>query len=239
MTFIIFSLLNRKEAFVLAEQQTYENPFGEKENYIKLTGAFRYSTRYGKGKGVYLRMFAGGFLKNTQRASSSFNSVLSKGSIALLHQGNNDYTREEYYINRQQADALFSNQISYAGGGFKDALGPQYNIGLSNDFAASVNFSVDLPFPLPAVFKLRPYVDFGYYRTKGTLTAPLKGKTIYSSGLMLSYLDSSVEIYIPIFSSSAINDIYSELGENIFQRISFSIDLHRMNPWDLVDDLNF
>ena len=125
------------------------------------------------------------------------------------------------------------------GGGFKDALGPQYNIGMSNDFAASANFSFDLPMALPAAFPFRPFFDVGYYRTKGTLNDPLQGKTLWSGGLMLSYLDGGLEVYFPLVSSGAINDIYSQLDENIWQRISFSIDLHRLNPWDLIDDLSF
>ena len=92
---------------------------------------------------------------------------------------------------------------------------------------------------LSPLLKLKPYFDLGYYRTKSTLNDPLEGKTIYSGGLMLSYFDGSLEVYFPLFSSSAISDVYNQLGENIFQRVSFSIDLHRINPWDLIDDLNF
>jgi hypothetical protein len=234
-----FNVLNRKEYYIQLEQQSYDNPFGEGENYLKLTGAFTYDIKYKPSHTIKFRAYAAGFLMNSQRNSSSFNSPLSRGSIALLHQGSNDYTYEGYYLNRQQSDGPFTNQVHRLEGGFKDALGPSYGIGLSNDFAASIGLSFDLPMNLPTLLKIKPYFDVGYYRTKSTLNDPLVGKTLYSGGLMLSYLDGSLEIYLPIFSSSSIGNVYDELGENMFQRISFSIDLHRINPWDLIDDLNF
>jgi hypothetical protein len=237
--FFDFNVLNRKEYYFMAEQQSYDNPFGEREDYLKLSGAVKYRLLYRSGHAIQFRLFASGFLKNTQRESSSFSSQLTRGSIALMHQGFNDYAYEDYYLNRQQGAGPFTNQISNVYGGFKDALGPQYTIGQSNDFAAALHVSADLPMNLPSIFKLKPYIDVGYYRTKSTLSEALRGETLVSGGLMLSYLDGGLEIYIPIFSSSAISNIYDELGENIFQRISFSIDLHRLNPWDLVDDLNF
>ena len=237
--FFDFNVLNRKELYLIAEQRAYTNAFEEHENYLKMIGKFKYQYQYNQGKNIFFQLFASGFIKNTQRNSSSFDPEISSGAISLLHQGFNDYLYEEYFLNRQQGDGPFTNQVSSTMGGFKDALGPQYGIGQSNDFAASVHFSVDLPMNLPSLFKIRPYVDIGYYRSKSSNASALQGKSIYSGGLMLSYLDGSLEIYFPLFSSSTINNIYDELGENIFQRISFSIDLHRINPWDLIDDLNF
>ncbi len=237
--FFDFNVLNRKEYYLQLEQQSYDNPFGESENYLKLSGTLTYDIKYKPMQTIRFRAYAAGFLLNSQRNSSSFNNPLSRGTIALLNQGANDYTYENYFLNRQQDNGPFTNQVNRLEGGFKDALGPSYNIGLSNDFAASIGVSFDLPMNLPRLFKLKPYFDIGYYRTKSTLNDPLVGKTIYSGGLMLSYLDGSIEVYFPIFSSSEINDVYSELDENLFQRISFSIDLHRINPWDLIDDLNF
>ena len=234
-----FNVLNRKEYYIQLEQQSYDNPFGDGENYLKLSGALTYDIKYKPSHTIKFRAYAGGFLMNSQRNSSSFNSPLSRGTIALLHQGSNDYSYEGYYLNRQQSNGPFTNQVNRLEGGFKDALGPSYGVGLSNDFAASIGLSFDLPMNLPTLLKFKPYFDVGYYRTKSTLNDPLVGKTIYSGGLMLSYLDGSLEIYLPLFSSSSISNIYDELGENLFQRISFSIDLHRINPWDLIDDLNF
>ncbi len=234
-----FNLLARKEFRIELEHQAYAPVDQETQQYVKLTGSYKYGYKYKDRKSIWVRAYASGFLWNTRRASSSFNNLLTRGSIALLDQSFNDYSYEEYYLNRQANEGPFSNQINANGGGFKDALGPSHNIGLSNDFAASISLQVDLPMRLPRILPLRVFFDYGYYRTKGVSNDPLVGESIYSAGLMWSVLDGGLEIYVPLLSSSRISSVYSELGENVFQRISFSIDLHRMNPWDLIDDLNF
>ncbi len=234
-----FNMLARKEFRIELEHQAYTPLEQETQQYLKLTGSYKYGYKYKDRKSIWVRAFASGFLMNTRRESSSYNNFLSRGTIALLDQSFNDYSYEEYYLNRQANAGPFSNQINATGGGFKDALGPSYNIGMSNDFAASISLQVDLPMRLPRILPLRVFFDYGYYRTKGVSNDPLVGESLYSAGLMWSVLDGSLEIYLPLLGSSRISDTYSELGENIFQRISFSIDLHRMNPWDLIDDFNF
>jgi hypothetical protein len=186
---------------------------------------------------VNLRIFGSGFISNSRRDSPSFNTVLTKGSIALLSQSFNDYTRSQYFLTRQN-EGSFTNQIGIDGGGFKDAFGSAYNIGMSNDWAIAANINIDLPIKFPGLLKLKPYFDIGHYRTKSTSSEPLRGQTLMSGGLMLTYLDGGIEVYFPLISNDPINNLYRAENENLFKKISFKIDLHRLNPWDLIDDLN-
>jgi hypothetical protein len=232
-----FKAINRVEYWTELEFHNYKDPFDNSQQYLKLTAAFNYKTPYALGRNLILRIFGSGFIANSQRNSPSFNSILSKGSIALLSQSANDYTRNQYFLTRQNAGS-FINQIGTGGGGFKDAFGSAYNIGMSNDWAIAANFNIDLPVKFPVFFKLKPYFDIGYYRTKSTSSELLRGQTLMSGGLMLTYLDGGIEVYFPLIANDPINNLYKIENENIFKKISFKIDLHRLNPWDMIDDLN-
>jgi len=218
------------------EQQSYTNAVGESHNYLKLIAEIEKGYHFSASQAINFRLWGTYFLQNTQRQSANFDGAITRGSAALIYQGFNDYAYDDYFFNRQNQDASLSNQISYGGGGFKTPVGSQYGIGQSNDLAIALNVSSDLPIKMPKFLPLKLFFDLGYYTSKGASIDPLTANTIYSGGIMLDYLDGLVSVHLPMFNSAAISEIYDTEGTGLLGKISFSIDLHRWNPWDKIDE---
>ena len=163
---------------------------------------------------------------NSQRFSSSFQNIFTRGSIALIHQGFNDYTYDETFLSRQNQTGFQNDQISLkSGGGFKTPVGSAYGIGMSNHFAASFGFSSDIPFRLPKWIPLRAYFDIGSYSTYSN--EKFKNNIIYNGGLSLHYRDICA-IYLPLIFSDNLGSIYKSEHKSFFSRISFSINFNKI-----------
>ncbi len=214
------------------EHQIYSTPFSseEKESYTKLTFVGDRTFYYDTKKTVQLRLFAAGFLQNTRRESSNFNNQLTRGSIPLFAGGHNDYLYDGQFMNRRDQDEkrFFLNQIGNHGGGFKHALGSSYRLGNSNNFLISLNASSSLPIDLPSFLRpLRVFMDAAYYSTKSVENDPLENKFLYSMGL--SYDLKYLQIHLPLFYSNEIDVIYKSEDIGFLQRITFLIDLPKLD----------
>ena len=235
-----FNVLQPNELEVELEYNRYNinSVFGTSD-YLKLSLDYRRGFLFSKKKRFDVRFYAAGFITNSQRQSSSYNNLLAQGSIALLSQGFTDYSYDDYFLDRQGNAKNAYRQIGYHGGGFKDALGGAYGrIGQSNDFAMAINLKSHFPFG-PTKNPLKLFFDAGYARTKSFSADPLVGEIFYSGGLMVEFGDGLLGIYLPFIASSNISDIYKTDDRNFLSRVTFSMDLHRFNPWDLADDYNF
>lgn len=235
-----FDALQPSELAIHAEYNLYEDVFSRKSNYVKLTLDYSKGFAFAENRSIDIRFFVSGFIHNTRRESSNFNDGFTLGSIALLSQGNTDYSFDDYFLDRVGNSDRAFRQIGVHGGAFKDALGSGYSrIGQSNEFATSVNLKSDFPFRLPKYLPLKVFFDIGYFRSKSSLSENIVGKSIYSGGLMLDFADGLLGVYLPVISSKEISDIYSIEDRNLLSRITFSLNLHRFNPWELIDDYNF
>lgn len=221
------------------EFQPYTNDLNEKHHYLKLTAAYSKSFFYTPKRSIDFRFWGAYFLSNTQRESPAFDPSFVRGSSALIYQGFNDYAYDGYFFNRANQGSKLDNQIGYQGGGFKTPFGSQYSIGQTNDFAFALNIKSNLPIKTPKLFPLKLFLDVGYYTAKETAESPMEGRSFYSGGVMLEYGEGLFSIYLPLFNSQAISDIYDIEGVGILGRVSFQIDLIRFNPWDIAEDYSF
>ena len=213
------------------EQQSYDQPL-RKSNYYKLSTTFNQRYTFSNRKNIWFRIFVSGFLHNTARESISYQNVFSKGSIALIHQGFNDYTYDEYYFSRQNQTRLYDNQTSFnQGGGFKTPLGSSNSYGMSNNFAASLNISTDTPFRLPPWIPLRWYFDLGTFSTYDRNNNKFNNNIMYNGGISLNVKDL-IAVHIPLFYSTDLGNLYKGQHEQFFSRISFSMDLHKFDFWE-------
>lgn len=203
------------------------------ESYLKLTGDISKEFYYSRTSAISMRLFGSYFLTNTRRESSLFGGEFSRGSVAIMNQGQNDYLYEEYFLDRVNQTVGF-NQISGNGGGFKNALGSTTRLGLTNDYAFALNIEVELPFKF---LPINLFGDLAYYSTKSFTNDPLEGEWLYSGGIAIS--NDMVGIYLPLFYSSSIDQQYQSQDISVLNRITFRFDLHRMTLWDKVDHLNF
>ncbi len=204
----------------------------KKDNYLKLTTSFIQRYMYAANKNMWFRFFASGFPINTNRRSLSFQNIFTKGSIALIHQGFNDYSYDEYFFSRQNQTRLYDNQVSIdQGGGFKTPLGSATAYGMSNHFAASFNFTADLPFQISARFPVRLYFDAGTYSIFDRAKSKFNAETVYNGGFSLSFKDVFT-LYVPLMYSSDLANAYKGQHKTFFSRISFSMQLQKLDLWN-------
>ncbi|MFZ1703974.1 MAG: hypothetical protein WAT79_06480 [Saprospiraceae bacterium] len=203
------------------EYQKYPSIFSTKSSsYIKTTFVVDKSFYYQSNKKIDLRFFGAVFLKNTERNSSSFDPTFVRGSIALLHQGFNDYLYDDYYLTRENQNLWVGNQISYEeGGGLKHAFGSAYSLGMSNNFATSINITADIPIKKLDVLKV--FFDGGLY-----VESDQQKKYLYSSGLSLHFGDY-VKVFYPFIMSKELNVLYGN-DRWTWNKLTFAINFKKI-----------
>ncbi len=221
---------------VSLEQGNYTTFIGD-QNFLKLSTTFANAFSYKPGKAVYFRIFAGGFLQNTRRNAGSVSNQSTRGTFALTSQGFNDYTNEEFYLGRSDQSGIWSHQISRNEGGMKNAFGSAFGIGQSNNFIFSCNIKADLPINLPIRLPLKPYFDFGYFDNATPIGSDdtFNDQFLWSGGLMLEFFNGRLGLYYPLFNSENMRNLYSERST----KLTFSIDINRLNPWKIIDEIEF
>lgn len=214
------------------EHQAFEDVFGEDQRYVKASFEIKWAFNYSRNQAVHLRLFAGYFVHSTFRDAGAISPV----AFNLISQGFNDYRYDDFYFGRSEGEGLWSQQVSSRDGGFKNVIGPGFALGRSNNFVFAANFKVDLPKDALFGLPLKPYLDLGYFDNAMPTGASdtFSDQFIWSGGFMLSLADEALAIYFPALSSQQLADRQAERGK-YWNRISFQIDLNRLNPWKLLD----
>ncbi len=216
------------------EYGNYDGFAGSRENYLKVSGEYDYAYQFSKSKFFKFRLFGGYFVMNSQRESASAASRFTKGSFSLMSQGFTDYKYDEVYLGRTNQTGIEARQISLTDGGFKDAPGSAYRIGLSNDYAIALNVKTDFPFNIKLPVKL--YFDLGTVSTKSTAVQELKSTAFYSGGIAFELLDETIGIYLPLVQSSVISETY--LDRSFLGKISFTFKTTNLNIWNTMEVIN-
>lgn len=198
-----------------------------------------------KGNGLQLRGYAGKFFYLTEKNLQS-TSRLSPYNLSLSGEtGDQDFTYSHYFVGRNEYDGWMSQQMTATGGFFKVSTPYQINpIGQTDQWLTAINLSTDLPEAvnpfalLPFRMPVRVFADFGTY---GDLWQenPAAGRFLYDAGLSVSVLKEAVTVYFPLLYSKIYRDTYKSMGDmgTYSKRIRFSIDLGRLLPGRLREDL--
>ncbi|MEO1516054.1 MAG: M1 family metallopeptidase [Bacteroidota bacterium] len=227
---------------LLLEQQSYDNPFGDRENYLKASFVLNASYTYERGRNIDFRLYVGKFILNSRRDSRSYSNALTRGSFALIHQGFNDYQFDEVFFGRNEQTNIWSQQVTGREGGFKNAFGSQQSIGQSNDFIASASLKLDLPINAPIIRNIKPYIDLGYFNRAELIgeEETFSDQFLYSGGAMLELLGGTFVAHFPFFNSDQIDQLYKQRsGGNYASRITFTLRLRQINPWRIREQLSF
>ncbi len=226
------------------EQQSY-GPSGSKEHYLKAGATLNTAYTYKRNRHIKFRIFAGAFLDNSRRDAGSVASrSIARGSFGLSHQGFNDYTYDNFFFGRSEPDGFWSQQINLREGGMKFAPGSPFKntIGHSNSYIFSLNMKADLPAKLPLNIPLKPYFDIGFYKDAMPLNGGLlnfSDQLVWSGGLMLEWLDGALGVYFPLINSDNLKSVYDQIGNGYGGRITYSLDLNALDPWEAINRLNF
>ncbi len=216
--------LNPRSLFLALEhQQTTEQPVGA--NYWKASAEWKAAFTYAPKREIRLRLFAGGFVTNERRNRGAIYPEAFKHSA----QGFNDYRFDDYYFGRMATQGFWSQQIHLREGGMKVLTGPAFSTGRSNNFIVAANLIADLPIPI------KPYFDLGYFDNAMPtgVNSRLADQILWSGGLALELGKGVAGIYFPLVNSPNLELPFAERG-GFFNRVAFTLDLNRLNPYDLI-----
>ena len=233
------SALNPSSFKIALEQQSYE-AFDEDQNYLKLSLEGTRGYVFKKGKQVTIRFFASYFLNNTRRNAGNVSTSTTRGSIPLTAQGFNDYKYDDFFFGRSEQDGFWSRQIALNNGGFKNAFGSPFSLGQSNSFVLALNLKTDLPMKLPGFLPLKPYFDIGYFQNAQPTGSDdtFSDQLLWSGGVMLDFGNGAFGIYFPFVNSENIRSVYNQRSGNFASRISFNLDLHKLNPFTIINNIS-
>ncbi len=212
----------------------YDAPNNEIANFLKLSADYAGKFSYAEKSAFHYRVFAGYFPINTNRNVNSYNNVLAKGSFNLSHNAFADVSFSEYWFGRSAQMNGTEQQIRLIEGGFKTPL--IYNngsLGKSNHAMFAINLKSDIPVPLFNIIPIKPYLDFGLYASP--VDDGFEWNTLYDAGLALEFFDGDLGIYLSLLQSDRIKQVYD--SEKFIRKISFSVNINRLKPWELIDQL--
>lgn len=210
--------------------------FSDIEHYVKLSVEGNFKFNYSALWAVDIRMFMGGFVFHTDRAFGNMPLQLASRNL-------NDYNYDSYYVGRREQGSFWEQQVALREGGFKTPIAQATSDGRSNTFIFALNFKADIPIKLPwrtKFIKIKPYMDFGYYKNTApsvNITSPDQ-EIFFNGGLMIDIWNGAAGLYIPLFGDKKLMNQLKSQG-TFLRQISFSLNLHRLNPLDIAPNFEF
>ena len=192
------------------------------ERDIRLTLEAKYKLNYfqKKKKAARFRLFAGQFLTNSNKDFGAF-------PMRLTGNANADFFYDDLFFGRGVQEGLAEQQINISQGGFKTPMATQ-RIGQSNSTMLTLNMSFDAPMDFLPV---SAFIDLAYF--EDTRPTSNEFKSFYNMGLSTSLFKGFVKINLPLFGSEELINAYKSKG-GFVKRFSFSVDLLKLNPKELV-----
>lgn len=184
-----------------------------------------------KGKTATIRLFAGAFLDNKSNSSYTNTSQGRSFFQAGGTTGKFDYMYDEAMFGRaeqNQQQTWMARQIINRDAGFRNFV----SIGSSSTWLTSANLTIPFPFKLPIGF----YSDVVFWEelsnASQTNLTSYETKLTYSGGIYLSIAKNIFQLYLPLFASEDIKQIWELNGgfDNPFNRASFILNLNALNP---------
>jgi hypothetical protein len=231
-----FGGINSSLLKLAIEHQAYDGLGETPDRYVKASVEWERTFHFDENEALSIRFFGGAFLYHTERTAG----YIAPGAFNLVSNGSNDYRYDDFYLGRTENNGFESQQISRRDGGFKTVIGQGFALGRSNNFILALNLKSDLPARVLPWLPVKPYFDAGYFDNAMPTGSEdtFNDQLLWNGGLMLSVLDETVAVYFPLVNSTNLQSLNAERG-NYWKRISFQLDLHRLNPWRMVDRVNF
>ena len=209
------------------------------QDFYRFNANANYFLNYPKGGGLAVRFFASKFgYIGGQSVSKEFATFQYQPKLTAVR-GPEDYTYSNAFLGRNENDGLLSQQIMLRDGGLKLRTDLFQGLqGRSDNWIASMNFSTSIPSSiLPKFIPLRIFFDFGTY-AEAWESESETSRFLFVGGLQLSLFKNLLNVYAPIvYSKEFSNNLKTVPEENKFSRkISFSIDIHRLNLRKLVNN---
>lgn len=189
--------------------------------------------------GVHFRLFVGGFLWRKIKKPNAGYSLAGFNYNLTGTTGQNNYKYDDFFVTRNENTGFGANQISKNDGYLKMATPLQSpNIGQSGSFIFAFNTKID--FPIKHV-PLKLFFDLGFMSDNVVTpnTPPSIKQFAYDAGFMFSFFDEGFEIYFPLLYSKEYKTYYKSNNIKFGQRITFLLDLHKLELHKKIRDMKF
>lgn len=214
----------------------------QSSNFVKSsieTNAFiRYQLK-DYNTGVHFRMFMGAFLWRKIKKPNAGYSLPGFNYNLTGTTGENNYKYDELYFGRNENEGFIANQITRNDGFFKTVAPLQSPaIGETGNFLFALNTTIDFPIKY---IPLKLFFDIGFTRDNiiQPNTPPALKQFAYDGGFMFSFFNEGFEIYFPLFYSKEFKTYYKSNAPKFGQRISFLLDLHKLELHKKIRDMKF
>lgn len=188
-----------------------------------ITGIYKISFDVPK-KGLDIRFFYGNFAVKPTNLNNDFRFRLSGPT------GSQDYLYDEVFTGRSETEGILSQQMTEKDGNFK-VYTP---LGQTWGWIVALNFNSSLPWKIP----VKVFADIGTFKGAKNATSfsePLQ----YDAGIDLCLVDKVFEIYFPVTMSEDLNKLSKLYYKNYWQRIRFTLNLTKLNPFNLIRNFEF
>ncbi|MCB0508956.1 MAG: hypothetical protein KDD21_11725 [Bacteroidetes bacterium] len=217
-------------SFNIEQTNNFVKTFFEANSFI------RYQLKDYK-TGVHLRLFVGGFLWRNK--DFRFRLYPDVGFNLNGKRGEQDYLYDDFYFGRSEQLSFAARQISKSDGFFKvNTPLNAIEVGQTVNWLMALNLKID--FPIKYV-PLKLFLDIGYSFDNAlnpNNLLPVKGFQ-YDGGFMLSFFDEGFEVYFPLFYSKDYKDYLKANAPKFKQRISFLLDIHKLELHKKIRDMKF
>ena len=177
----------------------------------------------GTSRGVDIRLFAGSFLIQPE-AGTALDYRFRLGGL----RGRQDFLFDHNFLGRNEPiGTLWGNQLWETDGGLKFPT----SVGQTWDWLLAVNLKADVG-RLP----VKLYFDVGTYAGAATAFSGSQ-RFPWVLGVQLVPFKDLLEINFPIKASSDLEQVAAFTMDSYWERVTFSLYLHRLNPFHLLREL--
>ena len=203
---------------------------GIKNNGLnRLAMDFTQSFTYHKhNRKASIRLFAGMFLTQEKYSPGirSVNQKVYENAMftAGATTGQNDYLFDEIMVGRSDISSGFwGHQVLLRDAGFRNFV----NLGNTDSWISAANATIPFPLPVPLGF----YGDLSLAKINNVNT------TSYVGGIYLQVIKDILYIYVPAVASKNVNESWdNNKVDNILKRTSFTLNLNKLNPINMIRD---
>ena len=191
------------------------------KTFAKLNQKFVFSP---KGDRFQINLFGGWMNSDEKDGSIPPNIAFQVNGRNGGGQFQRDYMFDQLLFERNAGEGFGYRQLSDQDANLKTLAG----FGGVSDWMVGIGLRTGIPNPLP----IEPYFDTAIYPSPDGST-----NFIYSGGVAVMILRNIFEIYVPLLESEDITSkLFYKTNPGFFQRISFKLDLMKLNPWDLINN---
>lgn len=237
-----YQLLNKKAVNKNALTVTVQH-ISDQGNSVKAFAEFKQTLNYNRPrKKLDMRLYGGTFLTSSSSLPDQY-MFRTSGNTGLF-----DYTFDQALLGRSEGlfwDNLFARQLIEQQGNMHMPI----SIVNTDSWMLSANLVSTIPGPIP----IRVFADLGYINQRIPLST-LSGTTVsykptfqYVAGLKVVVVEEIFEVNFPLFYSSDFEDAlnaspsYKDAGafKQLGRRITFTLNLNRLNPIKAVREASF